>query len=301
MKADSLQEIEPSKLNSAIEFESAIKSFRPTLHKYCTRMTGSVIDGEDVLQSTLIKAYEALDRSAKIDSWEAWLFQIAHNTAMDFFRRQSKHQAIQDGLAMETEEYNEPKHLISDDLQQLAVLPPLQRSVLLLRELFGYKTSEVAELLHTSPEAVKSALHRSRETLKKVTTLPSKQTENVADLDNGKIKLIKHYTELFNARAFDDMRDLLLHEVKLDMVNKTKLNGRTEVSGYYGNYQRKDDWYMEPGFIEGKPAVLAFDKKGSTSPPNYFILLEFEEDSVRFIRDFRYADYVMEHAQWQRV
>jgi RNA polymerase sigma-70 factor (ECF subfamily) len=57
---------------------------RPRLHRYCARMTGSVIDGEDVLQDALIKAVEAQAAAGDIGNPEGWLFRIAHNTALDF-------------------------------------------------------------------------------------------------------------------------------------------------------------------------------------------------------------------------
>ena len=62
-------------------------SLRPELHRYCARMTGSVFDGEDVLQETLAKAYYALGQMREPPNLKPWLFRIAHNTAMDFLRR----------------------------------------------------------------------------------------------------------------------------------------------------------------------------------------------------------------------
>src|SRR3954464_532030 len=66
---------------------------RPKLHRYCARMTGSVIDGEDVLQDALAKAYEALATGAVVANPEAWLFRIAHNASLDFLRRRTRSEA----------------------------------------------------------------------------------------------------------------------------------------------------------------------------------------------------------------
>ncbi|WKA32197.1 RNA polymerase sigma factor [Bradyrhizobium roseum] len=60
---------------------------RPKLHRYCVRMVGSVIDGEDVLQDALAKAIEAHSTAGHIGNPEGWLFRIAHNAALDFLRR----------------------------------------------------------------------------------------------------------------------------------------------------------------------------------------------------------------------
>src|SRR5262245_31047698 len=76
-------------------FERLIGELRPKLHRYCARMTGSVIDGEDVLQDALAKAVEAFSRDGRIAQPQAWLFRIAHNEAIDFVRRRARHDAHQ--------------------------------------------------------------------------------------------------------------------------------------------------------------------------------------------------------------
>src|SRR5213596_3782887 len=83
---------EPS---TAFDIERLLVAMRPRLHRYCARMTGSVIDGEDVLQDALIKAMEAFAAASPIANPEGWLFRIAHNTALDFLRRRNRQAALQ--------------------------------------------------------------------------------------------------------------------------------------------------------------------------------------------------------------
>jgi RNA polymerase sigma-70 factor, ECF subfamily len=64
--------------------EQLLGELRPRLHRYCARMTGSVIDGEDVVQETLLKAMEAAPAAGPIANPEGWLFRIAHHAALDF-------------------------------------------------------------------------------------------------------------------------------------------------------------------------------------------------------------------------
>ena len=59
---------------------------RPELHRYCARLTGSVIDGEDVVQDTFARALVALDEVQELPPMRAWLFRIAHNRALDLMR-----------------------------------------------------------------------------------------------------------------------------------------------------------------------------------------------------------------------
>ena len=64
-------------------FQRLLGELRPKLHRYCARMTGSVIDGEDVVQDALMKAVKAYPNSEPIEDVEGWLFRIAHNAALD--------------------------------------------------------------------------------------------------------------------------------------------------------------------------------------------------------------------------
>src|SRR5205807_7898276 len=80
--------------SAAASLDRLLADLRPKLHRYCARMVGSVIDGEDVVQDAIIKAVEALDAAGPIERPEAWLFRIAHNTALDALRRRSRGQAL---------------------------------------------------------------------------------------------------------------------------------------------------------------------------------------------------------------
>src|SRR5262249_26294316 len=73
--------------DSRAAFDRLLGDLRPKLHRYCARMTGSVIDGEDVVQEALAKAIEAFPDAGGIAHVEGWLFRIAHNSALDFLRR----------------------------------------------------------------------------------------------------------------------------------------------------------------------------------------------------------------------
>src|SRR4029453_1924209 len=68
-------------------FMDLVADVRPELHRYCARMTGSVFDGEDVVQDTLAKAYFALGQMEGAPPLRPWPFRIAHKTAMEFLIR----------------------------------------------------------------------------------------------------------------------------------------------------------------------------------------------------------------------
>src|SRR5258705_8358091 len=70
-----------------LAFLETISELRLSLHRYCARMTGSAMDGEDVVQEALFEAYRKLDQFDESGPLKPWLFRIAHNRCIDFLRR----------------------------------------------------------------------------------------------------------------------------------------------------------------------------------------------------------------------
>src|SRR5580658_2909321 len=78
----------PPELSTARDrFLELVADIRPELHRYCSRLVGSAIDGEDVVQEALAKAFYALSLQPELPALKPWLFRIAHNAAIDFLRR----------------------------------------------------------------------------------------------------------------------------------------------------------------------------------------------------------------------
>src|SRR5689334_2806007 len=79
---------------TAQQLDELLTSQRARLHRYCARMVGSAIDGEDVLQDAMMKAVDASKTAGEIANPEGWLFRIAHNTALDFLRRRARREGL---------------------------------------------------------------------------------------------------------------------------------------------------------------------------------------------------------------
>ena len=77
------------------------------------------------------------------------------------------------------------------------------------------------------------------------------------------------------------------------------MRGKLEVSRYFGNYSGVGDWRLVPGQVEGRPAILVFDPAVSNAAPKYFVLLGWHGDKVASIRDFRYAAYIVDGAEYR--
>src|SRR5215469_14239636 len=138
---DQTTAILPALMEARERFMELVDELRPELHRYCARMTGSVFDGEDVVQDSLAKAYYALGQMYEPPNLRPWLFRIAHNTAMDFLKRHDRKYVE---LVSDVPERAEPEdaavdpELVEAALSAFAGLPAVQRSVVVLKDVLGH-------------------------------------------------------------------------------------------------------------------------------------------------------------------
>jgi RNA polymerase sigma-70 factor (ECF subfamily) len=290
----------PDASAAAVGLDRLLTEMRPKLHRYCARMVGSVIDGEDVLQDALIKAVESHATAGPIGNPEGWLFRIAHNTALDFLRRRNRQEALRsaeevDMIADETDAVLS-RQIASASLRTFMRLPVAQRSSVILMDVLGCSLQEICEVMDFSLPAVKAALHRGRAQLRELADEPDDlPPPKLSEADRERLGA---YVAHFNARDFDAIRAMISDDVRLDLVGKTRMNGKAEVSKYFGNYSKVSDWQLVPGLVEGHPAILVFDPNVPGSGPKYFMLLRWSADKVADIRDFRHASYVIDGAEY---
>ena len=287
--------------SAAAGIERLLVAMRPKLHRYCARMVGSVIDGEDVLQDALIKAVAAHAAAGKIGNPEGWLFRIAHNTALDFLRRRNRQEALRGAAEVDmiVDQLNavESRQIAATSLRTFMRLPVAQRSSVILMDVLGCSLQEVCDVMDASLPAVKAALHRGRTQLRELAGEPDDAPQPLlSDADRARLTA---YVAHFNARDFDAIRNMIAEDVRLDLVSKTRMNGKAEVSRYFGNYAKATDWHLVPGLVEGRPAILVFDPDAPGAPPRYFMLVDWQDGKVATIRDFRHAAYVIEDVEYQ--
>jgi RNA polymerase sigma-70 factor, ECF subfamily len=286
---------------TAADLDELLVRMRPKLHRYCARMTGSVIDGEDVLQDALIKAVESFATAGPIGNPEGWLFRIAHNTALDFLRRRHRQDTLRS--AEEMDMIADPMDVILSrqiagaSLRTFMRLPVAQRSSVILMDVLGCSLGEVCDVMDYSLPAAKAALHRGRARLRELADEPDDlPLAKLSDTDRDRLGA---YVAHFNARDFDAIRAMISDDVRLDLVNKTRINGKAEVSRYFGNYERVRDWHLVPGLVEGRAAILVFDPDAPGAGPKYFMLVQWSAEKVASIRDFRHAAYVIDGADYR--
>ena len=172
-------------------FQALTDPYRRELRVHCYRILGSFQDAEDILQETLLSAWQALDR---FDGrfLRAWLYRIATNCCLNYLRATSRRPKVvggvdSDSLFADAAHSDEPWWLepFPDSLidqfepgpearyearESIALsfvaglqhLPTQQRATLVLRDVLGFSAAEVAEMLDSTPAAVNSALQRAR-------------------------------------------------------------------------------------------------------------------------------------------
>jgi RNA polymerase sigma-70 factor (ECF subfamily) len=246
----------------------------------------------------VLNALEALDEAGVLANPEGWLFRIAHNAALDFLRRRARQQAVRSDEDLDMiADHATPADIrvaAAASMRTFMRLPPAQRSSIILMDVLGYSLDEIEGVTDLTIPAIKASLHRGRARLRELAQ--EKDDTPLPVLAEGERALFAAYVDRFNARDFDAVRDMLADEVKLDLVNRRRLNGRTEVSKYFTNYSKADDWHLALGLVDRRPAMLVRDPAGS-SRPVYFVLLEWTGARVAAIRDFRYAPYVADEAE----
>jgi RNA polymerase sigma-70 factor (ECF subfamily) len=290
----------PNASTAVASLDRQLVELRPKLHRYCARMVGSAIDGEDVVQDALIKAVESFAAAAPVGNPEGWLFRIAHNTALDFLRRRNRQQAFRSGeevdMIADPADTIESRQAAAASLRTFMRLPVAQRSSVILMDVLGCSLQEVCAVMESNLPVVKAALHRGRTRLSELANEPEDMPRPaLSQADRARLGV---YVDRFNARDFDAIRDMIADDVRLDLVNKTRINGKAAVSRYFGNYSKVHDWHLVPGLVEGRPAILVFDPDKPSARPSYFMLLQWSADKVATIRDFRHAAYVTDDVEF---
>jgi RNA polymerase sigma-70 factor (ECF subfamily) len=175
-----------------------LEQYRPALTGHCYRMLGSVVDAEDAVQESMLRAWKGMDQFREQSSMKTWLYRIATNVCLDTLssserrrlrplelsdapgvvredlvltQRSREHwvEPIPDAMALPAEADSDPEErtILKESIRlafvaALQYLPPRQRAALLLTQVLNFSAAEAAQTLDMSVAAVNSALQRAR-------------------------------------------------------------------------------------------------------------------------------------------
>jgi RNA polymerase sigma-70 factor, ECF subfamily len=287
-----------------LAFLETIAHLRPRLHRYCSRMTGSVLDGEDVVQESLFQAYRKLETFDDTRPLAPWLFRIAHNRCIDFLRRRGIREEAEAAVAKP--DVAPPVEPPGPDLDTavehlVQTLPPMERACVLLKDVFDYSLEEIAELVGSTVGGVKAALNRGR---LKLARLPgpianasaktgqsnARRASRAKSEDHA--RLLRLYVERFNQRDWDGLRELIAADARLLVADR--FLGRLSDSPYFGNYDRAaTSWQMAVGEVDGEPAVIVLHRGADGWSPGNIARLNVADGRIVGISDYWHCPWVL--------
>jgi RNA polymerase sigma-70 factor (ECF subfamily) len=274
-----------------LAFLETIATLRPSLHRYCARMTGSVMDGEDVAQEALIEAYRKLDQFDESRPLKPWLFRIAHNRCIDFLRRKGVRDEAESAAATpEAVSPAEPATLgIGKALEHLvASLPPKERACVLLKDVFDYSLEEIAELVDTTAGGVKAALNRGRTKLASSPT--SSQPARTAKPELARIMQL--YVDRFNQRDWDGVRELISADARLNVADR--FGGKFADATYFFNYNNWPwPWRLAVGELDDEPVLIILQRGADTWTSYSVIRMDVGGEKVEGIADYIHCPWVI--------
>jgi RNA polymerase sigma-70 factor (TIGR02960 family) len=234
-----------------------VEDLRSELTGYCYRMMGSIFEAEDAVQDAMLRVWQNWDRIQEHSSRRAWVYRIATNVCLDKLRY-AKRRALPMDLSAPAARITEPRDslpraswiwpapdtvhdpmdiVVSRETIRLSfiailqLLPPRQRAVLILHDVFRWSASETANALGMTAAAVNSALQRARGTIARSNLRSDELKDGDVDADQ---QLLARYVEAFEQYDIDALLALFRENGSLSMPPFTMwVLGRSNLSEFY--------------------------------------------------------------------
>jgi RNA polymerase sigma-70 factor (ECF subfamily) len=305
----------------------ALESHRAALTGHCYRMLGSLVDADDAVQDTMLRALRALDRFDGRSSLGTWLYRIATNVCLDLLSSRERRmrpmemgavgsttvtlvalphshwlEPVPDALAIPAEGDPHERLVLRESVRLAFVsalqhLPPRQRAVLILTQVLNWSAAEVAECLDMTTAAVNSALQRARATLadQQVSGQVSGQVERTSqyapvELTADQRRLVDRYVEAFEAYDVAALTALLREDAIMSMPPFSLwLQGHASIGTWLlGPGKECRGSRLVPTAANGSPAFGQYRDGGAT--PWALVVLELEGDRIAALNSFLDTD-----------
>ena len=246
-------------------YRALVDPYRRALEVHCYRMLGSLQDAEDLAQETLLRAWRALDRFEPRAQFQTWLYRIATNACLDELERRPRRpepiDPFPDRAPSDTDlpSYDPAARYAIREGVELALmraiqeLPGRQRAVLIFRDVLGWTSPEVAELLGSTVASVNSALQRARASIG-----PGVPEGVAAVADPAERELLDRYVAAFEHADVDGLVSLLREDATLRMPPQAALVGGLEIARFFHETVAGGDLRRirhRPTWANARPAV----------------------------------------------
>ncbi|MGO4444704.1 sigma-70 family RNA polymerase sigma factor [Mycobacterium sp. 2YAF39] len=269
-------------------FRSLTEPFRRELQVHCYRMLGSLQDSEDMVQNTLLAAWQGLAGFEGRASIRTWLYRIATNQCLSALRAAKRRptkevdmtridlpepthrgeivwlEPFPDAMLETTESwalgpearYEQQESISLAFVTALQILPARQRAVLILREVLGYSAAEVAEMMDATVVSINSALKRARVTLDRRRL---DEDVPVAPKSAAEQALVNRFVGAYQSGDVDALIDLLTSDVRVSMPPiPLEYHGRDAVRRFYASVFQHRRYKLVPTRANGQPAFGAY-------------------------------------------
>jgi RNA polymerase sigma-70 factor (TIGR02960 family) len=242
--------IERARAGDEQAFRELTDPHRRELQLHCYRILGSLQDAEDLVQETLLAAWRSLETFEGRASVRVWLYRIATNRCLNALRARSRRpqelQAMEDSpepiwlepypdvlleqLADPASQYEARESIELAFIAALQHLPPRQRAALVLRDVLGFRTAEIAGLLDSGEASVKGALQRARAALEQ--RLPARDRAPRPNSAQER-RLVGRFADAVERGDVDAMVALLTDDSRLTMPPQpVEYQGRAAIGAF---------------------------------------------------------------------
>jgi RNA polymerase sigma-70 factor (ECF subfamily) len=300
-----------------IDFDD-LEPYRRELTGYCYRMLASPFDAEDAVQETFVRAWRGLSRFEDWAGLRPWLYRIATNVCLDMLKGRTRRslpaevspaatgrlvmgaprpettwvQPISDEL-IASQDPDPGDVVVSRESIRLAFIAALQhlvarqRAVLILRDVLGWRASEVAEFLDTSEDAVNSTLRRARSAIA-AADLAAPSVES----SDGDRQLVSRYVDAFERYDVDALVSLLHNDVLIAMPPfELWIRGVADARAFLSSMKDEGgrDRVLEVA-ANGQPAVAVWRPGGASGTPQAYAIMVLEVGERRILSIHAFLD-----------
>lgn len=265
----------------------ALTPLRPSLHRYCCRLTGNVWDGEDLVQDTLVRVFSLLGKiDANLENPRAYLIRTATNLWIDRVRRSARELAALQLEAAEGEPQATPPSRADAKPAAQALfqtLHPQERAAIVMKEVLDLSLDETATILKTSVGAVKSALHRARGRLS--------NKREPAGFDAPPRELVERFMIALRDQDAEGLKAMCAADLNIDMVGGAEMKNFEESKSFFHHAHMvlpalgfgENPWWKVVDYA-GEPMVIGYRTLDGVEGLNEIHRLEVADGQIVRIR-----------------